>query len=282
MLLSQRLGLKPAAKLSQGRDLDGETRNLLWNALDALVWAYWVAGDRFDPKAQAVGTMVRGIWAMRFKAAMDQMPPFKSSRVDTSGHDVLRRIVMKSSWIEVLDLIEFIVKHLPKALNEPLIKAVNRMLELESSPFRLVGEEFSEITNETEIAAVETALAEPGLASNHLRNALEKLVDRKNPDYRNSMKESISAVEAVCQKVTGKLGSTMADCLRALKGHHAFHPALEGALTKLYAFTSDAGGIRHAMTDDNEHPTRADAQFMLVSCSALTSYIRALLAERPA
>ena len=225
--------------------------------------------------------MVLSIWAIHFKAALDQMPPFPSTRGgDGSGYHVLRRIVMKSPWNDVLDLIEFIVKHLPKVLNGPLIEAVNRLLERENSPFRLVGDEFSEITDATEIGAVESALAEPGLASKHLQSALEKLVDRKNPDYRNSMKESISAVEAVCQEVTGKVGSTMADCLRALKGHHAFHPALEGALTKLYAFTSDAGGIRHAMTDENEHPTRADAQFMLVSCSALTSYIRALLAEQ--
>lgn len=40
-------------------------------------------------------------------------------------------------------------------------------------------------------------------ANIHLTKALSLLSDRNKPDYRNSIKESISAVEATCKSLTG-------------------------------------------------------------------------------
>lgn len=42
------------------------------------------------------------------------------------------------------------------------------------------------------------------------------------------------------------------------------HPALEQAILKLYGYTSDAGGIRHALTEESTVPSYGDAKFMLV------------------
>jgi hypothetical protein len=43
-------------------------------------------------------------------------------------------------------------------------------------------------------------------------------------------------------------------------------------LSRLYGWTSDAGGIRHAIKDADE-VERTDAQFMLVNCSAFVNYL---------
>jgi hypothetical protein len=99
------------------------------------------------------------------------------------------------------------------------------------------------------------------------------LSDRKNPDYRNSIKESISAVEAACQAVSRKTNATLSDCIKALKEQKPLHPALEQALIKLYAYTSDEGGIRHALSDADATPSHADAKFMLVGCAAFVNYL---------
>ena len=50
------------------------------------------------------------------------------------------------------------------------------------------------------------------------------------------------------------------------------HPDLKEAFRKLYHWTSDAEGIRHALMDV---PTvdSDDAKFMLVSCSAFVNYL---------
>ncbi len=54
------------------------------------------------------------------------------------------------------------------------------------------------------------------------------------------------------------------------------HPALEAAFTKLYDYTSDAKGIRHALLDE-DRVTFEEAKFMLVACSAFVNYVRDVL-----
>lgn len=107
----------------------------------------------------------------------------------------------------------------------------------------------------------------------HLQSALAKLGDRRSPDYRNCIKESISAVEAMCQLITAEPGATLGSALKRLKAHGVeVHPALEKAWLALYGYTGDKGGIRHAMLDEPAL-TVADARYLLVSCSAFVSYL---------
>ncbi|MCZ7542089.1 MAG: hypothetical protein M5R40_00440 [Anaerolineae bacterium] len=94
------------------------------------------------------------------------------------------------------------------------------------------------------------------------------LADRENPDYRNSIKEAISAVEATAKIITGDKKATLRQALKRL----GLHPALESGLSSIYGYTSDADGIRHALTDE-PNVTHDDAKFMLVSCSAFVNYL---------
>lgn len=61
------------------------------------------------------------------------------------------------------------------------------------------------------------------------------------------MKESISAVEALVKQVTGTK-DTFGAALKKL-GVDA-HPAFVEACSKIYGYTSDADGIRHALSDE--------------------------------
>ncbi len=47
----------------------------------------------------------------------------------------------------------------------------------------------------------------------------------------------------------------------------------------MYGWTSDDGGIRHALMEGDTPPTFADAKFMLVACSALVNYLTTKAAE---
>jgi len=124
------------------------------------------------------------------------------------------------------------------------------------------------------VAEIEAALKIPfDSARGHLKKALAHFSNRENPDYENSIKESISAVESVAKEVTGDSKATLGELANRLN----IHPAFRGGLKKLYGFTSDAGGIRHA--DDSSKPGKylkpdqATARFMLVTCSAFVNYI---------
>jgi len=144
------------------------------------------------------------------------------------------------------------------------------------SGWRFVGDEIAPITSDEEIAEIEKALEPIGSltpVTTHLRTALEFLSDKKSPDYRNSIKESISAVEAICRLTTGSSKATLGQALKVIKDKITLHPALEQAFSKLYGYTSDADGIRHSLLDEpNIH--FEDAKFMLVSCSAFINYLK--------
>jgi hypothetical protein len=57
------------------------------------------------------------------------------------------------------------------------------------------------------------------------------------------------------------------------------HPALNKGLKSLFGYTSDGGGIRHALIEGERVPTSAEAKFMLVISSAFVNYITELAAE---
>jgi len=65
----------------------------------------------------------------------------------------------------------------------------------------------------------------------HIDTALGFLCDRKSPDYRNSIKESISAVESLCMTLTGDSKSTLGDALKKLD--LKLHPALQKGFSSL-------------------------------------------------
>ena len=99
--------------------------------------------------------------------------------------------------------------------------------------------------------------------------------DRDNPDYENSIKESISAVEAMCCIITGMSGAsaTLGAALKKLEENGVvIHAAMRESFNTLYGYTSDASGIRHGGIDFTNAPAE-DAKYMLVSCSAFVNYL---------
>jgi hypothetical protein len=103
-----------------------------------------------------------------------------------------------------------------------------------------------------------------------LKQAVTLLSRKPTPDYRNSIKESISAVEAICAAVTGDPKATLGQALKIIDSQAPLHGALRSAFEKLYGYTSDADGIRHALLEDTTLE-QEDAVFMLVACSAFVS-----------
>ena len=112
----------------------------------------------------------------------------------------------------------------------------------------------------------------------HLSAALQHLSNRDNPDFRNSIKESISAVEGTAQLFAGNPQATLGAALSVLERRGHLHGALKSSLSSLYGYTSDGDGIRHAML---EEPTLTftDAKFMYVACSAFVNYMLAKAAD---
>jgi AbiJ N-terminal domain 4 len=188
--------------------------------------------------------------------------------------------ILGNIWFEVYDAIESIVAFFK---DERFDEQVNKALERELAGYRLVAGQFVPMTSPEEISAIEEALEHeeaPG-ARKHLAAALAFLADRRAPDFRNSIKESISAVESVARFSTGNEKATLDQALKRLESTGRMHPALRSAFSKLYGYTSDEKGIRHAMLDE-PNLTVADAKFFLIACSAFVSYVVSNLPTRGA
>lgn len=267
-LFSQRKGLKKTRTTFQVDSIDVELRNRLWNVLKVSYWDN-VAG-RYRDSLRDYNILFNRMWHNFFKARLDNMPYYAA---DILG--VLDKYFFGCEWYEVYDFLEFIVNNYPdEIVNQGFMKACNAVLEEEMAAYRFVGGQVTPITSETEISEIDEALKTPLKTVNiHLGNALGLLSDRKSPDYRNSIKESISAVEAICRLIAKDQNATLGQALKKIEDKVGLHGALKNAFSNLYGYTSSAGGIRHALLDEKPSLSFEDAKFMLVSCSAFINYL---------
>jgi hypothetical protein len=285
MLFSQRKGLTPALKDQQIENIDDALRNRLWNLLSLFIWdrfsrydkASWIRKSNFEAPLFL-------FWNNFFKWPTDEMP-----RVFGEAKQIIKSQFFKFLWYQVYDFIEFSMFAASAGEYPPLrdLKGFevtcNKILKEENSAYRLLKGHFVQITSEEEIKTIEEALADsvlfPGVKT-HLSSALEHLSNRKNPDYRNSIKESLSAVESACQTITGDKNATLGQALKLLEKHQTIHGALKNGFSSIYGYANDADGIRHAHAlDDEPNITFVDAKFMLVACSAFVNYLTGKVAE---
>ena len=270
-LFSQREGFKPVKNKIQENSMDDDLRNSLWNALYKYYWSKLIPSSTPE---ETTRLLYEKLWIDYFKKPLDIL---------TSTWDIFQEIkeyFFKCPWYEVYDFIEFIANNsfsFLESTNNEFIKYCNHILERELSAYRFVGKKLVKIISECEISEIEEALniSAPLKGVNiHLQRALDLLADKKNPDYRNSIKESISAIEAICRIITGDENATLGKALQKMeeKSQIRLHPALKEAFNKLYGYTSDADGIRHSLLDET-NISFEDAKFMLVSCSAFINYL---------
>lgn len=278
MLFSQRKGLKPVQKKFQIDSIDDDLRNGLWNVLHLVVWERYHAnyGMGNAVKDSNLGLLFIRYWHSFFKFPVDNLP----HHIDDAIRRV-REIFFKMSWNEVYDFIEFTVQNAPSDFFNSLINSFNNVLERENSGYRFIEGQLTQITSESEIESIETAMhgssSIKGLGT-HIEQALHLLSDRKNPDYRNSIKESISAVEALVKRITKNDKATLGEALKLIDDRAKFHPAFKKSLDSLYGYTSDANGIRHSLLEESAL-SFADAKFMLVVCTAFINYTLGKVSE---
>ena len=185
-------------------------------------------------------------------------------------------IEQSAKWYEVYDVVEIYISFLEEKEREQRTKQLNTIFEQEKSGYRIVLGEVTPITNDAEIETIEQAATTPYDSVNqHISKALAHYADLKNPDYENSVKEAISAVEAMCCIITGTSGkqATLGNAIKKLedKGVH-IHGGMKQGFKDLYGYASDENGIRHGGKDFKSVPPE-DAKFMLISCSAFVNYL---------
>lgn len=278
MRFSERQGLVSARSILQSESMDTALRSGLWDAVHIFILEKEPEQWRTVESSSFQMLFLR-LWHNFFKTPLDSMP----KGVRQAGGEI-RKFFFSSHWYQVYDILEFIAVDLlesDESLGASFVEFINRVLERELSAYRLIEGQFAPISAEAEVSSIEDALANTSAlagAHAHLKSAISLLANRDSPDYRNSVKESISAVESIAKLLTSQPKATLGEALQKLESGGLIHPALKRSLSALYGYTSDAQGIRHAMLDEPKLGL-TDAKFMLVSCTGFINYLVAKAAE---
>ena len=244
-------------------------RNSVWNFLHSL---YHTGESGWWEPAETLAQ-----WF--FKVPVDELPIYNDRR-----REWIKDKFYALEWHQAYDFIEFMALDQGKRrfsdLNvEAMHRVFNKIFETEHSGYRFLGGELAPISSIAEVEAIDEAMAItkagglPG-AHTHLKTALHLLGKRPEPDYRNAVKEAISAVESVAKLLSQNDSQGLSGALDELGRRVPMHGALKSAFVKLYGYTSDADGIRHAILEET-NVGFDEAKYMVVACSSFVNYLAA-------
>ena len=257
-------------------ELPTDARTHMWNVFYSSISAshetvYHYLGHRI---------VIGGVWVdiLHAKHQMHDNLPLdgwtNSFEVHAKG---LRYSIENSPFNQVFDLIQFVLRH-PKC-PYGFIKAMKRVFATsrlaytidEARPPTIIPA-VTDAEGKTIIESLKT-LRSAGLdgSAAHLRKASECI---NGDDWAGSIRESINAIESVARQLDSEASKTLGPALASLEKGQTLHPALKGAFAKLYGYTSDEQGIRHALLDQSNARVGMDeAVFMLGACASFASYL---------
>ncbi len=291
---SDRNGVNPVSTKIQIEDFDERTRTLIHN--------------RFSSTLNSIDYSIRGSynylhhsWEELYDLVLENVYCVDMTMVNDSARmfdDYIKSTIMNDSYDAVLTVLEYVFSWTHKYfINRSKFtdydsykktdngveydryeidefQIFNNLFEQECVGYRFVASRIVRITDQTEISEIESAsTCQFDGCRKHINNALAFLSDRDNKDYKNCIKESISAVESICKVIIGKDNATLGDALKQLESKRGLKGQLKSAFEKLYNYTNDKGGIRHAEGLFVSDVTFEEAKFMLVSCCAFVNYL---------
>ena len=205
----------------------------------------------------------------------------------TSNYDIyetFKGIFSKHKFNHVLDVIEYIVNDAEADLISSkyltLADKIQQLfeqhlvayyLDLSRRPYMFYPRCNKEQGTAT-IKAINT-IQENGMdaSASHLQEAAKHINTQK---YGDSIFHSISAVESVARSIDIK-ASSLGQALKNLENQGLqIHPALKKGFEKLYGYTCDEQGIRHALIDRASPNVGLDeAIFMFGACASFAAYL---------
>lgn len=260
---SDRNGISKINTIIQKNSLDQRTRNSIVNLFDYMI-------NKCDSNGKSKALFLY-IYKCIFFVTEDEMPYYQYEQ----RKQIVEGIKKEWNYDDVFTFLEVLVKWYNQSVYDSRIYDLfNELFERECVGYRFINKKITDIIDELEIAEIEEALSiNFPAAKKSITKALNLLYDRENPDYSNSVKESISAIESMCNIILGTKNSTLGEALNKLEKQGVkIHGAMKSAFSSLYGYTSDKSGIRHNSGVD-ENTTFEEAKYMLVSCSAFLNYL---------
>lgn len=291
---SDRNSIKIVSTAIQVKEFDERTRIQLINMISRL-YAFVYNNDLYYGR-DYIQSFLKYVMRDIYSLPVDSRVSYDDDKVIKMINDTL----LNDDYDDVLTLIEAVAQYWDKYLkttagyeyyNEytkqykqpSIFEIINGFFETEYVGYRFVDSIIIPISDSYEVNTITEALSNKyDPVYEHISKANRLLADREAPDYENSIKESISGVEALCEILTGIKGkeASLGKMIKQLEDNGIqIHGGLKSAFNILYGYTSDANGIRHAGDIGGPNSTFEEAKFMLVACCAFINYLVALSAD---
>ena len=276
LTFSQAYGYEELPQPLKLGEISDRARTMLWSVLfkfvmqDSVVAGSSIAVSRYHRVTGIWEEVLRFLHVKHYGRALDEF----NSLLQTFVREY-KPIFERVRFNQLFDLLFAIMQH--PACPEEFIREVADVFK-ESRLAYLVDVSppptiYPTVTREEGEAILQATaeLAAAGLAGavNHLRKAADYIHQGDPP---GAVRESIHAVESTARSFDPK-AKTLEPALRSLEAAGGLHPALKQAFSKLYGYTSDEDGVRHAEVFGNANVGQDEAVFMLGACASFSSYL---------
>ena len=290
LTFSQRHGLAKLPEVLQVGKLPRRFRNRVWEVIsesingcleDAENEGFWYT----DFNNSRAGRYWPAFWKSYHREIKEM--PHDEIPGDSPDHirGWLRELIFKNdansneddkSYANVLTVLEYMLRL--KSIPKKLAVSLEQCFDLAPyyiephSPICIVPTTSTEMKKIMKKLLANINQSELGGAKHHLRESAQALTA---DNFAGSIRESIHAVESAARKIDPKNSKSMSDALQSLTDRNmSIHPALQSAFNRLYGYTSDEQGIRHALIDEDPDKIGFDeAIFMYAACVSFVDYL---------
>lgn len=274
LTFSQRNGyedLPPQMQLGEiSGDLRREIYNQIWRFLDRHTQSAFYGGSAcLKQEIELIIRMILGEFLNKPEEGISCEPHHVRG--------IFKSVILEENFNRVLDLLEMIVNHEPEGLQPQSIAALFEKhaaayyLKTDKKPYFFFPRTSTQ-ESEATLASLKAIKSASGFdpALTHLNQAAKHL---RNNQFADSIHDSISAVESIARKITGE--NRLSKALKKIEGSGMIqHEAFKEAIIKLYGYTSNEEGIRHALIENNEANVGfPDALFFYNACAAFCGYL---------
>ena len=272
---SQRYGYDPLPEPMKLEELSDDLRREVYNEVrNHLLTLYNSLDDTYD-------RFVERVLGKFDRKPEDEVLPSDKNRYQYSDNvnRYIKSILTTKEFYHTLNFIEIVVND--RIVESNFTKHIEQLFDKYSAAYWLNTSEkpyvFIPHTLKEQGIAVKKSFQtvhEGGMegAFTHLRQAAKQI---NAQEYAKAIVDSIHAVESVARLIDPKASSSLGPALESLeKADLLRHPALKSALKKLYGYTSDEQGIRHALLDKGAPDVGLDeAMFMFGACASFAAYL---------
>ena len=268
LTFSQAQGLEDLPQPLSLGEVSSQARNLIWAAF----WETTAEHSSWDNISFPWSAVLRDTHVRFLRQPVDEFSRLREDIRDTFKEFILGGV----PYNRLFDLLQHLMRHehcpveLISRMHAAFVESRLAYTVDSCGPPTILPMATPEEGEALRRALHQLSQAEFSGARKHLRSAGEFI---NSGDWRGSIRESIHAVESVARRLDPQAAKTLGPAIDRLQREHGMHPALAEACKKLYGYTSDEDGIRHAALDDAAEVDQPEAVFMLGACASFVSFL---------